>query len=215
VIQGPNSYPTHLIGAVRLAGAGPAIIRPALPQDGDLQRDFFRTLSAEDRYLRFMARLPGLTDEMAQRFANVDHRRHLALLACVSVGGRETMIGEARCIIDGKEPSTGEFAVAVAGGWQGLGLGRILLARLITHAAASGISRLVADTLACNAGMIALAERCGFAVDPKREDRRLLRLVKDLRAANAHAATGALPSWGYGMPLKAKANRNFHEEERR
>ena len=213
-MQGSNRYPRQLIGAVQLAGASRAIIRPALPRDADLQRDFFRALSAEDRYLRFMTGLPGLTDEMAKRFADIDHRRHLALLACVSAGGRETMIGEARYIIDERQPSTGEFAVAVAGGWQGLGLGRILLGRLITHAAASGISRLVADTLACDAGMIALAERCGFAVNPKREDRRLLRLVKDLQA-DARAPTEALPSWRYGMPLKAKANPNFHEEERR
>jgi acetyltransferase len=84
------------------------------------------------------------------------------------------MIGEARCVVvDARQPPVGDFAIAVAGDWQRRGLGRILLSRLISHAAASGISRLVANTLAGNAGMVALAERCGFAALPERSDRQL------------------------------------------
>jgi hypothetical protein len=41
------------------------------------------------------------------------------------------MIGEARCIANEAEPAVGEFAVAVADGSQGLGLGRMLPMRLI------------------------------------------------------------------------------------
>jgi hypothetical protein len=44
----------------------------------------------------------------------------------------------------------------------------------------SGI--LGADTLARNAGLIALAARCGFTAGTKRENGRLLYLVKDLQA---------------------------------
>ena len=205
-------YPTHLIDVVQRTGAGRVIVRPALPQDADLQRHFFRALSAADRYRRFMTPLADLTDDMAQRFSDIDHVKHLALLACVVRGAGETMIGEARCVVDAREPSVGEFAIAVASDWQGRGLGRILLSRLISHAAASGISRLVANTLAGNAGMVALAEQCGFAAVPEREDRRLLRLVRELQAADVHGFDD-MRSLRCVRPLMAHADRSFHEED--
>ncbi|HWE21140.1 MAG TPA: GNAT family N-acetyltransferase [Hyphomicrobiaceae bacterium] len=167
-------YPTHLIDVVQRTGAWRVTLRPVLPQDAELQRRFFRALSAADRYRRFMTPLTDLRDDMAQRFSDVDHAKHLALLACTVSDAGEAMIGEARCVVvDARQPPVGDFAIAVAGDWQRRGLGRILLSRLISHAAASGISRLVANTLAGNAGMVALAERCGFAALPERSDRQL------------------------------------------
>ena len=52
-------YPVHLIDVVRVADGSRVTIRPTLPQDVELQRQFFRTLSAEGRYCRFMTPLPG------------------------------------------------------------------------------------------------------------------------------------------------------------
>jgi acetyltransferase len=205
-------YPTHLIDVVQRTGAWRVILRPALPQDAELQRRFFRALSAADRYRRFMTPLTDLTDDMAQRFSDIDHAKHLALLACVVSRAGETMIGEARCVVDARQPPVGDFAIAVAGDWQRRGLGRILLSRLISHAAASGISRLVANTLAGNAGMVALAERCGFATIPERGDRQLLCLVRELQAADVHGFDD-MRSLRRVRPLKAHADRKFHEED--
>ena len=39
-------YPVHLIDVVRLSGGSRVTIRPTLPQDVELQREFFRRLSA-------------------------------------------------------------------------------------------------------------------------------------------------------------------------
>jgi acetyltransferase len=74
-------YPVHLIDIVRLANARRVIIRPTLPQDLELQREFFRSLSAESRYRRFMGPLNELPEEVAQRFISIYYHRHLALLA--------------------------------------------------------------------------------------------------------------------------------------
>jgi len=53
------------------------------------------------------------------------------------------------------------LAIAVADAWQGVGLGRALLQRLVRHAARHGIRRLVADMLPGNTAMARLAMACG------------------------------------------------------
>ena len=180
-----SHYPVHLIDVVRLDDGSRVIIRPTLPQDAELQRDFFRTLSAESRYGRFMTPLKELPENMTQRFASIDYRSHLALLAEVFVGGRQTMIGEARYIVDACDSTACEFAIAIADVWQVHGLARILLDRLERQAAASGIRRMVADTLRANRAMIGLAAQAGYAVKANREDAMLARLEKCLALSAA------------------------------
>ena len=175
-------YPVHLIDVVRLIDGSRITIRPTLPQDLELQREFFRSLSTEGRYRRFMVPLNELPEVVAQRFISIDYRSHVALLAEVFDDGREIMIGEARYVLDEHDPATSEFALAVADDWQGRGIGRVLLARLEREAAASGIRRMLADTHYDNKAMRALAASSGYTVKANREDARLVRLEKQLSA---------------------------------
>jgi len=172
-------YPAHLIDVVEAAGRR-LVVRPTLPQDTELQREFFGSLSAEARYLRFMARLDDVPDWLMERLAGVDYAAHLALLAETFEDGRECMIGEARYVVDAGDPASCELAIAVADGWRGLGIGRALLERLERQAAASGLRRMGADALAVNQAMIGLAVRAGYTVRTCPEDARLVRLEKRL-----------------------------------
>jgi acetyltransferase len=173
-------YPEHLIEVVRLAGGGRVTIRPTVPQDMELQRAFFRSLSAEARYCRFLTRCNALPETLVERFSSTDHLSHLALMAVVLEGGGETMIGEARCVIDASDPATCEFAIAVADAWQYRGLAKTMLGRLQQHAALCGVRRMVADTLVTNAAMLGLARSCGFAISANRADASLATLQKHL-----------------------------------
>ena len=87
--------------------------------------------------------------------------------------GRETMIGEARYVIDERDPATCEFAIADR--LAGCGIGRALLDRLGHQVAAAGIQHMVA-----NSAMIGLATRAGYTVRANREDATLARLEKKL-----------------------------------
>lgn len=173
-------YPVHLIDVVHLPDGRRVTIRPTLPQDMELQREFFRALSAEGRRCRFLARLSELPEALANRFASIDYLNHVALLAEVFEEGHETMIAEARYVVEADDPETCELAIAVADDWQANGIAGSLLGRLECQAAASGIRRVVADTLAANHAMIALAVRAGYAVVPNRHDAALARLEKTL-----------------------------------
>jgi acetyltransferase len=170
-------YPVHLIDVVRMDDGSRVIIRA---QDVELQRDFFRNLSAESRNCRIITPLNELPENLALRFTSIDFRNHFALLAEMFVGGRQTMIGEARYIVDECDPTAGEFAIAIADVWQLHGIGRVLLDRLERQAAASGIERLVADTLVANTAMIGLAAQAGYVVRANLEDAMLAKLEKCL-----------------------------------
>ncbi len=176
-----GKYPVHLIDVVRVADGSRVTIRPTLPQDADLQRTFFRALSADSRHCRFMTRLSELPETLAERFTSIDYCGHVALLAEVfDENGHETMIGEARYVVDEHDPATCEFAMAVADAWQASGIAWALLKRLERQAAASGIRRMVADTLITNRAMQRLAARAGYTIKASREDAGLARLEKTL-----------------------------------
>jgi len=112
-------------------------------------------------------------------------RSHLALLAEVFEDSREIMIGEARYVIEQRDPASCEFAIAVADDWHANGIGRALLARLEREAAASGIQRMFADTLYDNKAMLGLAARSGYAIRMNPGDAKLVRLEKKLSASTA------------------------------
>ncbi len=171
----------HLIDVVPMADGSRITIRPTLPQDVDLLRTFFRTLSAESRYRRFMTPLRELPDQLAERFADIDYHHHLALVAEVfGEAGQETVIAEARYVVDEKDPGTCEIALAVADEWQSHGIARALLGRLERQAVASGIRRMCADMLISNRAMRELAVRTGYAIRASPDDAEMARLEKVL-----------------------------------
>jgi len=173
-----HRYPADLIDVVYLGGER-VVIRPILPQDEDLTTAFFGALSATARQQRFLSAMRSLPPGLVKRLTQVDYAEHLALVAEVFRDGRETVIAEAR-YARGSDRSEAEFAVAVAEPWQGLGLARLLLCKLIESAALSGIRRLVGETLASNERMLKLAQAAGFSISRSLEVRGVMRLEKTL-----------------------------------
>ena len=186
-------YPVHLIDVVHVADGSRVTVRPPLPQDAELQREFFRRLSAESRYSRFMTRLNELPETLVERFVSIDYRSHLALLAEVFEDGRETIIGEARYVVDARDPETCELAISVADDWQAHGIARSLLDRLERQAAASGIRYMVADTFITNRAMTQLAARAGYVVQVSRKDASVARLEKCLTISPASSTPFTQP----------------------
>jgi acetyltransferase len=176
-----HHYPADLIDVVRLRDGRRVLIRPVLPQDEELTSAFFQGLPQRARYDRFMAPMPHLPPELVKRFTNVDYRSHVALVAEIFVGGRETLVAEARYAC-GPDPAAAEFAVSVAEAWQGRGLASLLLGKLLRRAAGAGLTRMVGETLAGNATMLHLARKAGFTATPSAEVRGLVRLEKVIAA---------------------------------
>jgi len=156
-----HPYPAHLAESWRTPEGVEVDVRPIRPEDAEIEREFVRALSPETKYLRFMSTLKELTPVMLARFTQVDYDREMALIAVVTEGGRERQIGVARYVVNA-DGETCEFAVVVAEAWQGRGLGRHLMQRLIALARERGLAAMQGDILAANSGMLDLVAKLGF-----------------------------------------------------
>jgi acetyltransferase len=186
--SGASRDPAPLIDVIALPEGRRVAIRPMLPQDAELQLGFFRGLSAERRYHRFMTPLNELPEAIERRLTAIDHPRHLALLAEIFEDGREIMIGEARYVVDPVDAASCELAIAVADEWQGRGIARLLLAELERQATAAGIRHITADTLMANRAALRFAGRAGYAVEVNREASWCARVEKCLTANGSPTA---------------------------
>ena len=170
-------------------------VRPLLPEDADLLVRFGLGLTAESRYHRFLGGGVRFTPQLLERLLRVDFNRDLALVATATLEGREVPVGVARYarLADG---ATAEFAMTVADAWQGCGIGRLLLERLIGLARERGLRALVGDILATNEPMLRLARTLGFAVHPHPEGATLKRIERDLEDEFAAFVGRAAPGTG-------------------
>jgi acetyltransferase len=164
-----HPYPVGLISEWQTERGATVVIRPIRPEDAEIEQAFVRSLSPEAKYLRFMSTLKELTPSMLARFTQVDYDREMALIAVDESTGREVQIGVARYVINPDWESC-EFAIVVSQHWQGHGLGRHLMLRLIDVARARGLKIMTGQILAANTRMLAMAKALGFTFDDSVED---------------------------------------------
>ena len=108
----------------------------------------------------------------------MDFSRDMALAAATMLDG-ETLLGVARYVRD-RSGDAAEFAIVIADAWQGRGIGRRLLAKLIEAARRRGVKRLYGDILATNRPMLELARKLGFELG-RHEDATITRALLNLR----------------------------------
>ena len=156
-------------------------LRPARSSDRDLLQSYVRGLSPQSRYNRFLGAVSELSASELVRALAANGRDTLTLILTSTDKNRETVVGEARAALSCAERA-GEFAMSIADGWQGLGVGSALIEEIERQAAADGIEWLFGDVLRTNEAMIALARGRGFRLGAGLEG-RLVRIQKRLDAA--------------------------------
>lgn len=144
-------------------------IRPIRPEDAEIEQRFVRNLSAESRYLRFMDCMRELNPELLNRLTHVDFSRDMALIAVIGNGRGETEIGVARYAGDPARGSC-EFAIVVADEWQGSGLARCMMQRLIDLARQRGYKTMTGEFLADNRHMLHFVNHFGFRLRAHPQD---------------------------------------------
>jgi len=146
-----------------LADGARVACRPIRPDDAAIEQAFVRGLSSESRHFRFMADIRELSPEMLARFTHVHYPHDLALIVTRGEGGAEQEIAVARYIAL-PEPGLCEFALAVADGWQGRGVGYRLMQTLMRFAREAGYVRMEGYVLAANHKMLELMQALGFTI---------------------------------------------------
>lgn len=167
---------------LRLQGGAALTVRFVEPDDSEALQDYFRKLSSESRYLRFLGATNELPPAELARTLHSGEDNRFSVIAELMVEGRSRIIGEMRYAFD-LTTRTCEFGLSVADPWQTQGIGSALLSNLACRAAALGAARLVGDTLRSNAPMLALARKAGFAFTNSPGDWRLVRFVKTIAFA--------------------------------
>jgi acetyltransferase len=160
----------------------PVTIRPLRPDDVGIEREFVTGLSDETRYSRLLGGAIKVTDEYIRRLTHLDWSREVALAAITMLGDAETIIGVARYVIDGSGEAC-EFAIVIADAWQGRGIGRRMLLKLVSVARRRGLKRIYGDILSTNHAMLGMARRLGFHIERHPGDSTIARATLELGAA--------------------------------
>ena len=99
-----------------------------------------------------------LRAEDAHALANVDYRERMALVAEVDYGHEPELIGVAR-YGPSDDVTIADIGLVVEDGWQGLGLGSILLEEILRAGEQRGIRQFSADVLTENRRALSLLAR--------------------------------------------------------
>jgi GNAT superfamily N-acetyltransferase len=176
-------HPDHT-DHLRLRNGKMLTVRFAAPDDAETLQRYFRLLSVRSRYNRFLGAVSELSASELDHFTHAGEDDRFSVLAVMTVGGRETVVGEARYGFDAATASF-EFGISIDDRWQGHGIGKVLLGNLECRAAALGAVRMFGDTLRSNAAMTALARKSGFAFARHPDDWKLVRFEKHIDIAPA------------------------------
>lgn len=181
MIDALHPYPVQWIDRWQLRNRKSVTVRPVLPQDLVMERDFVaHGLTAQSRYRRFQIGLTELPHTMAEYFTHIDYHDHFALIAESFDDSVHIQVGDARYVRDAAAPDSAEFGIAVADAWQGIGLGQRLLRTTMAAARAHGVAHLYGDVLRDNISMLALVNANGFTRRRHPDDTRLVRVERML-----------------------------------
>jgi GNAT superfamily N-acetyltransferase len=152
------SYPWALIRPLELNDGAALRLRPIRPDDEPRLVELFHRLSPRTVYQRFFRAYDRLPDHWYHRFAHVDYRTRLALVAEQQKAGGPLLHAVAR-YEPGEADGTTEVALVVEDAWQHRGLGTLLLDALLAAAEARGLNRFTADVMADNRPMLRVLTR--------------------------------------------------------
>jgi acetyltransferase len=172
-------WPRHLVRQMVLPDGAALTIRPLRPEDAALTQAFVRALSPEARRYRFMQSIEELSPEMLARLTQIDYAREMALIAVTEEDGAEVQAGVARYVLNPDRTSC-EFAVAVAEGRRGMGLGSRLMEALMDAARGQSLRRIEGEVLAENAPMLALMADLGFSTRRDADDPGVVHVSRSL-----------------------------------
>ena len=171
-------YPHQYEQMYPLKDGGEYQIRPIHPDDADMLKAFYKSMSDESRYFRFISNAPELPPAMAAKFTLIDYDREMALVALVreselSKDGvwieSEKIIGVSRYSTNPDKASC-EFSLAVADDFGGQGIGSRLMINIMEVARDKGLAEIDGLVLSKNPGMLKLMRNLGFSVEAMEDD---------------------------------------------
>ena len=173
-------YPNELEEVIPMADGTRLKIRPIRPEDEPAFQELFKKLTPEEIRLRFMHPMREMPHGMAARLTQIDYDREMALvLLDLDEEGEGALLGVVRIIGD-PDGERAEFSILIRKDRTGLGLGPMLLRRIIEYGRKRGIREIWGEVLPDNLPMLKLAGALGFSRRRDPEDPSLVHVVLQL-----------------------------------
>jgi RimJ/RimL family protein N-acetyltransferase/outer membrane protein OmpA-like peptidoglycan-associated protein len=154
-------------------------LRPLRADDRPLLEDLIRRTDQHDLRLRFFGGFRTLPPTVLDQLMLSDPERRTTLVATsTSSRGEPEILAVARA--HALNTDSDELGLLVRSDLKGMGMGSMLLDKLITRCRNRGVSVLVADVLRENVRMLRLADKYGFRCEAVQCD--ATRLVLDLKS---------------------------------
>jgi acetyltransferase len=136
-------------------------LRQLRAEDRPLLETLVAKTEPHDLRMRFFGGFHTLPPSLLDQLTRIDREQRISLVASYTTrrGNEEILaVGRAHALAE----TSAELALLVRSDLKGIGLGSLMLDRLIAQCRSRGVSRLVADVLPENARMLRLADRYGF-----------------------------------------------------
>ena len=167
-------YPSQYVAEWKMKDGADVLIRPIRPEDEPVMVKFHEGLSERSVYLRYfhlMNLSQRVSHERLTRICFIDYDREMALVA----ERRNPLSGEREILAVGRltkvhGTNDAEVAVLVSDRFQGRGLGKELLARLLKVGKDEKLNALVADILPDNRDVMRICEKLNFNLRHSLED---------------------------------------------
>ncbi|RZA29597.1 MAG: GNAT family N-acetyltransferase, partial [Lysobacteraceae bacterium] len=170
-------YPRELEETITWQDA-PLLLRPIRPEDGPAHLAFFDALTPDDVRYRMFVRIRELQPSQLARFTQIDYDREMAFIATrPNAQGVAETLAVGRVVAD-PDNITAEFAVTVRSDLKGMGLGKIMMQKLIDYCRSRGTREIVGEALPQNSRITGMVKKLGFTVTSTGlEGMREMRLV--------------------------------------
>lgn len=157
----PKVAPSPHGEQVRTQDGRELVLRPIEPGDVAAMQRCFTRLSPEDIRRRFLHAMSELPAPMAQRLCRIDSALETAYVLMDESIKPAEMRGVGRIFVD-EATDSAEFSVLVEQDWSRLGLGALLMQRLVDDCRRRGLAELWGYVLQENRPMLQLCKELGF-----------------------------------------------------
>lgn len=163
-------YPKELEETLDMPNGRTFLLRPVLPEDEPAFQDLFSKLSPRDVRMRFFAPKKALTHPLAARMTQIDYDREMALvLAEPGTPGKSPIFGAVHVSADA-DNERAEYSIMLQSDMVGLGLGPLLMRRIIDYARRRGLKEIYGEVLRENRPMLKICDLLKFQKKASLED---------------------------------------------
>ncbi len=138
------------------------LLRPIRPEDGPQHQRFFEALDPNDVRFRAFVMMRELQPSQLARLTQIDYDREMAFVAVRKCAdGSEETLGVVRAVAD-PDNVNAEFAIIIRSDLKGMGLGQMLMNKLVEYFRVRGTTRIVGETMPDNRALLELVRHFHF-----------------------------------------------------